>query len=539
MKLGIQTPVPRQAHAAFEPTDPKSLKDPRWEETRIPKPVLAWGSTDARYLRHALPDVKPDAPLVLTAWRGERVSGQAVLWSPRQMNEVRIRLEGIPFASARFVRFVRADNALVPDILDDAESVVVDPQTTRSIWVSVEPPPGTKPGRYEGTLYAEGGRTSLSLPFTVDVLPRTLPPPAEWRFYLDLWQNPYSIARWHRVKPFSDEHLRLMRPHLRLLADAGQKVLTTTLLHDPWGGQTFDPYSSMVDWVRLADGSYKWDFSTFDRYVAFGKSCGVGPFVNVYSMIPWTNKIRVRNERGEYEWLALEPGKPSYEAIFAPFLKEFTQHLKKKGWLGTTRIAMDERPLPVMKAAFDVVRRHAPQIPIALAGDANPEFKDFVEDWCLMLGDVAPTLLSARRQMRKPTTFYVCCVPNRPNTFTDAPPAESHWIGHWAAAKGYGGFLRWAYDSWTEDPFFDTKHTTWPAGDCFVVYPGARSSIRFERLREGIQDFEKLRILRESRVDVSAVDSALARLTRLAVASEEAAPQVNAVRIALAAAGRA
>jgi hypothetical protein len=29
------------------------------------------------------------------------------------------------------------------------------------------------------------------------------------------------------------------------------------------------------------------------------------------------------------------------------------------------------------------------------------------------------------------------------------------------------------------------------------VYPGPRSSIRLERLREGIQDFEKIRILRE------------------------------------------
>jgi hypothetical protein len=533
MKLGIQTPVPRQAHAAYEPTDPKNPRDARWDEYKSQRATLAWGDTDTRYLRHALPDLTGLGARTVSAWRGERVSAQAVLASPRVMNEVRVRIEGIPFASARFVRFVRADEALIPDVLDDAESVTVDANTTRSIWVSVEPPPGTRPGRYEGTLHAEGGRTSLSLPLVVEVLPRTLPPPAEWKFYLDLWQNPYAVSRWHRVKPFSDEHLRLMRPHLRLLADAGQKVLTATLLHEPWGGQTFDPYGSMIDWGKAADGSWRWDFSLFDRYVAFGKSCGIGPYVNVYSMIPWTNKLRFRNERGEYEWLSLEPGKPGYEAIFAPFLKEFSRHLKQKGWLGTTRIAMDERPLPVMKAAFDVVRRHAPQIPIALAGEANPEFQDFVEDWCLMLGDTPPALLAARRKSRRPTTFYVCCVPNRPNTFTDAPPAESHWIGLWAAAKGYGGFLRWAYDSWTEDPFFDTKHTTWPAGDCFLVYPGARSSIRFERLREGIQDFEKLRILREARVDVSAVDAALAKLTRLSNPAEEATPQVNAVRAAL------
>jgi hypothetical protein len=31
-----------------------------------------------------------------------------------------------------------------------------------------------------------------------------------------------------------------------------------------------------------------------------------------------------------------------------------------------------------------------------------------------------------------------------------------------------------------------------------LIYPGPRSSIRFERLREGIQDYEKIRILRQA-----------------------------------------
>lgn len=69
-------------------------------------------------------------------------------------------------------------------------------------------------------------------------------------------------------------------------------------------------------------------------------------------------------------------------------------------------------------------------------------------------------------------------------------------MGWYAAALNLDGFLRWAYDSWTADPLRDTRHVLWPAGDCFLVYPGARSSIRFERLREGIVDFEKIRIIR-------------------------------------------
>jgi hypothetical protein len=64
-------------------------------------------------------------------------------------------------------------------------------------------------------------------------------------------------------------------------------------------------------------------------------------------------------------------------------------------------------------------------------------------------------------------------------------------------AAGFDGFLRWAYNSWVKDPLLDSRFRTWPAGDTYIVYPDGRSSIRFERLIEGIQDAEKIRLLRE------------------------------------------
>jgi hypothetical protein len=83
-----------------------------------------------------------------------------------------------------------------------------------------------------------------------------------------------------------------------------------------------------------------------------------------------------------------------------------------------------------------------------------------------------------------------------PNTFVFSPPVEGRWLGWYAAAHGYDGFLRWAYDAWPADPGRDARHVLWPAGDTFLVYPGGQSSIRFEKLREGIVDYEKLRLLR-------------------------------------------
>jgi hypothetical protein len=82
------------------------------------------------------------------------------------------------------------------------------------------------------------------------------------------------------------------------------------------------------------------------------------------------------------------------------------------------------------------------------------------------------------------------------NTFTCSPPAEAEWLPLFAAANGFDGLLRWAYHSWVENPLVSTDFTSWQSGDCFLVYPGDRSSLRFERLRDGIESFEKIRLLR-------------------------------------------
>ncbi|MBP9984589.1 MAG: DUF4091 domain-containing protein, partial [Prevotella sp.] len=71
------------------------------------------------------------------------------------------------------------------------------------------------------------------------------------------------------------------------------------------------------------------------------------------------------------------------------------------------------------------------------------------------------------------------------------------YIGWFTAANNFDGFLRWAFNSWVENPETDSRFRTWPAGDTYIVYPEARSSIRYERLVEGIQDYEKIRIIKK------------------------------------------
>ncbi len=95
------------------------------------------------------------------------------------------------------------------------------------------------------------------------------------------------------------------------------------------------------------------------------------------------------------------------------------------------------------------------------------------------------------------TTFYVYCGNNFPNQFTFSDPAESAYMGWYAEAAGYNGVLRWAFNSWVENPLVDSRFRTWPAGDTYITYPQARSSIRYERLLEGVQDYEKIQVVKK------------------------------------------
>ncbi|MCD6350916.1 MAG: DUF4091 domain-containing protein, partial [Armatimonadetes bacterium] len=521
----------------------------------------AVGSPEVRYSREDVPQVEEVREWTGAAWRGERVAAQLLLWTAQGARQVRVRVsrlcseqgQELPASALRvnFVRYVLADGRLVADILDTAERLDLAPRSVRPLWVSLEPPADARPGRYQGRVevLAEGLREPIVFDLTVDVLAARVPPPEQWEFWLDLWQNPYALARYHHVRPWSAEHRALLEPHLRMLAAAGQKCITTSIVYQPWGTQTYDPYDSMVQWVRRGDGSWHFDYTAFDDYVELALRCGITGAINCYSMVPWTNRYRYLDEAtGDYVYVHAAPGSGEYEKLWRAFLPDFEAHLRSRGWLGKTAIAMDERPPELMKPMLALLREVAPELKVALAGSNEPRLKDDIDDWCVFISPpLDPAIARERVASGKPTTFYVCCGPARPNTFTFSPPAEAEWLGVYAAAQGYSGFLRWAYDSWVRDPLHDTSYVTWPAGDCFLVYPGSRSSIRFERLRQGIEDYEKIRAVRQAlegrgdekaREGLKKLDKALAEFTYGYVQHHPAAESVAKVRRLLVELGR-
>jgi len=490
----------------------------------------AVGSADVRYARDRVPRTDGTKKWAAAAWRGERVSGQFVLWTRSGARQVRLSAGplvsksggSIPASCVRpfFVRYVLGDGKLWPDVLDTQSRIDLPASSARPVWLSVDVPPDAEPGLYTGKLkVARAGGGGPVFDIQVEVLPNVLPEPGKWSFHLDLWQHPWAVASYHRVEPWSVEHWSLLESVLRTVAGAGQKCLTTTIVHKPWNQQTFDAFESMVKWTRHEGGRWSFDYTLFDKYVQFGAGCGLDGQISCYSMVPWGNRIHYHDARtGDFKSVAAAPGTQTHAKMWTAFLKDFSRHMKQRGWFERVCIAMDERPLRDMLHVVSVVRKAAPGLKLALAGTPHEELFDEVHDYCIFISHrVDPAVLQRRARHGRPTTYYICCGPRRPNTFTFSPPAQAAWLGWFAAARGYSGLLRWAFNHWNRDPLVDTSYGSWPAGDCFLIYPGPRSSIRFERLREGIQDYEKIRILRaalkklgpEGRKDLKRLDERL------------------------------
>lgn len=497
---------------------------------------------DVRAPKSVAPEIMVRKSEKVTGWKGEKVSAQLLLWTAQDVNQVELEFDDftsesaiIPAtaAQARFVRYVMTDEfaggcghrkpedfaaSLSADMLDNLDNFNIEANTVRPVWLTIDIPADPVAGNYKGklSLYAERDFVE-DFEIEIEVVDQLLPEPSEWVYHLDLWQHPSAVARVHNLEMWSNAHFEKMRPVMKMLADAGQKVITATLNKDPWNNQSYDAYADMIIWTKNKDQSWSFDYTIFDKWVEFMMDLGTDNMINCYSLLTWNNQVHYNDmEKGELVTLELKAQSDEYAEFWSVFLKDFTKHLKEKGWLEITNIAMDERSPADMQATMKVLETSAPELGVSLA-DNHKSYKEYPGIKDISVGassEVDKADITLRRAEGLITTWYVCCADPFANMFTFSAPAEPVYAAWHTVAGDFDGMLRWAYNSWVENPLTDSRFRTWPAGDTYMVYPDARSSIRFERLIEGIQDAEKIRILRKQYKEENS-DESLEKLNKL------------------------
>lgn len=492
-------------------------------------------SIDTKPHKSVAPHINIEKSYQLTGWKGEKLSAQILLWSTEDIKQVECEFNDFTsagstlpagIAQARFVRYVMTDifepgcgyrkpedfpASLSPDMLDNLECFDLSAKTVRPIWITINIPQSASAGKYNSkiTIYAQN-QESQEFDIELNVQDRTLPPASDWKYHLDLWQHPSAVARAQNLELWSDKHFEEMKPLYKMLADAGQKVITATLNKDPWNVQTYDKYEDMILWTKNTDGTWSYDYAIFDKWVNFMMDLGIKKMINCYSIVPWNNEIHYKDTAADsLVNIKADPGTKIFEETWTPFLTDFTRHLKERGWLEIANIAMDERSPKEMKATLELLKKVAPELGISLA-DNHKSYKQYpyIKDMSVAADAKVDSVdIEYRRKNGLITTYYVCCSDKFPNMFSFSESAEAVYSAWYALSADYDGFLRWAYNSWVENPLTDSRFRTWPSGDTYIVYPEARSSIRFERLIEGIQDVEKVRILRNELKEANTPES--------------------------------
>lgn len=485
---------------------------------------VSWASKDVHYAQTERPVMRATSDTLIKAWRGERVGVEAVVYAAQKQGALQVRLTpwrkgsatiAASQGEARFINYVTTDNFQycgyhpnnltpyqVADVIDLDVPQTAEEGTTHPVWCTLEVPADADAGVYSTRLEVADAQTHKVLKrlnLKIEVNARTLPSPAEQKFHVDFWQQPYAVSRYNGVPRWSQAHLDALRPYLKLLARSGQKVVSAILFYEPWGDQSHDKFSAMVRTTRTKNGEWQYDYTVFDQWVKLCEECGISEQINCFSMVPWDMSFRYYDEaQGKEVDLKTTTSSAEYKALWTAFLKSFAAHLKQQGWYDKTCIAMDERGLNNMLDAYRVAQEAVPGIKMALAGTHHKELVDKLYDYCIGFGEhFTDEELAARKARGWKSTTYTCCSNTEPNLFSNSLPAEAAYLPVFCVANKFEGYLHWSWMNWADNPLTDTRFRLFAPGDTYLIYPGPRSSVRYERFIEGVAMAEKVRILRE------------------------------------------
>ncbi|MGT2951211.1 hypothetical protein BU202_08840 [Streptococcus cuniculi] len=488
----------------------------------------------------------------IVAWRNDiAVSQITVVAKDQDLHNVSVLIDDFvdghkcltsEHISATFVKSVMAYTGMlgygsttrpIPDgnreeateVLYSSHPIDIHAYHLQNIWITINIPKDTVAGNYCGKIkiVADELKKPLEFFYSLKVQDLVLYDVVDFKnegFDIELWQNPYAVAEYYNLFPFSEEHFAVLRPHMEKYKEIGGHALTVTIVDEAWGGQTYSKntlkFPSMVKWICSIDGSFSFDYTDFDKWVTFNRTLGLGDKIVAYSLVPWTNSIRYFDERHQtYKVLDVQVGTTAYEIVWRMFLKDFMCHVEEKGWKDFIYIGIDERGFH--EQAFDLIESVVGDdgLPFKIAGamDSFVSKKPLamrVTD--LTVGSVAikayltefENLIKEREKLNLRTTMYTC-TGHIPGNFSLSDPGESYWTMLYAASVGVKGYLRWAYDSWVENPLEDTTHNAFEAGDTFLIFPDERtaphprskSSLRLEKLAEGVRDVNKILMLKK------------------------------------------
>lgn len=476
-------------------------------------------NVNTRATYNTYPIIDKQTAIQLNAWAGEEVNAQVVISSKVDAGKINVTTGGLVSANGNkinnaiqigYIYYVIADNSvgicykqgkkypdiIVPDIIDfNSSESFVKSYTNRPVWIKIKVPEDAQPGDYKSKVTASVNGVSKTLNINLKVSANKLPALKDRKFFLELWQYPVTEADYYKVKPWSDEHLKLMKPAMTQLKDAGEDVITASFFWDMFNTTARDVDDMFIKIRKKVSGDYTYDFTNFDKWVNYMTSIGISRQITMFGMATLNYRMYYYDEaKGGVTYIQQGVKNEQYKQFWTPYLKAFGAHLKEKGWFDKTTIGFSEKELDISVPLIRFIKSIDPQWKISYSGKYFPEIQDAVYDYSIISNQHIPAdIIAGREKKGYVTTFYTSCWERVPNTFVMSDPIDATWLAWNASNRNLDGYLRYAFDFWTPS-ILTNVITNVASGDNFLFYPYGYSSVRFEMLKDGIEDFEKVRI---------------------------------------------
>ena len=474
----------------------------------------------------------PVLPVKMTMPRNGVGSGQTVLSDPDGLRGVTAVLEPLKGpegavlpAGGVQIRYA-VQQAGVVHYCDALMEKAPEGAKTVPVWLVIQAPKSQAPGWYVSMLRLAANGKKFAVPVRVLVTGCVLPDAKDFSSAVGMTQSPDTVAKQYGVEMWSDAHFRLLEKSFALLAQVGNDVVHVPVLVSGIGGTgksgvDFN-WQPLIRWVR-GDQGLRPDFSILekhlDSYVKFcappeGLSLGIWgassamEIADAYENRRIPSRVNVRYAPPEVAvWdpqtktVSTQPvpaiGAQGSEQFWKPMLDGVRALVVKRGW--SERIIMlglggDIRP---GQKTVELMKQWAPYARwdylSHFSGDPGPKDGKMIatggaeigmKEWpvgCshLRLSQFEERVKNPYDFLELPTDRWLHQAYSPPLTFRTQTASWGNigrqGLDFWLAGKGGPQCTSF---------FSHVNSLTVPGPD------GAIPTVRFQMLREGLQDAE-------------------------------------------------
>ena len=435
--------------------------------------------------------------------------------------------------------------------LSNGTTVALTANENSAFWFNIYVPPGTASGDYPATITIAG----IAIPLTIHVfnfaLPADVHVQSQMNFSHTTLLNMYGVSGtgseyWQYVdaiKQFFIDHRLTLKSALwsgGLTSSGGAPYIDydcASTLSDPHGIWGFeDPAGRYLDGTGLMDSTFSQPFNSGTGFPSFMAMT----FQNNDASADQRPATFCGLSRGAADWYTADNPASAYNQKWFQYMTVIENYLTSHGYLDKAYYYFANEPQD--QADYDAVawysrylKQAAPGLKLMVSENPRPEIynqANYISDgqidiWMPVLNEYDPAVSQAREKDHGEESWIYFLHGTRPPYFNpitlDHPGIESKFTGWFLWKYRIRGIAYYSLNNWSQNPWTDPLNDN-HNGDLFMWYPPSESntaiaygsnnhrfvpSIRFELMRDSLEDYEYLYLLNNnSRPEVDVLNTA-------------------------------